>query len=144
MNTSSPIINHSMIALILRFVGHHQRVSYCNQEFIKKQLKTIQEHIQQFPPEQQEYRAVAWIEKYAKRYREEWEKELVFKEFSHQRCEDCPIGEPENFQHCKIHDQWLKLLQQYMDGELDSSRYVTQSLKLLSDYKNNLKLKIAI
>ncbi len=60
-------INDTMFALILRFVGNNQDISFCNEEFLQKQFKTIQEHISQFPPEEQRYRIFEWIEKYAEK-----------------------------------------------------------------------------
>jgi len=62
-------IDDSMFALILRFVGFNQEISFQNDEFLKKQMKEIKEHISQFPPDEQGLRAIEWIEQYAGEYR---------------------------------------------------------------------------
>ena len=137
-------INDSMFALILRFVGRNQEITFCDQEFIQKQLKAIQTHIKKFPSEEQELRAIEWIEKYARAYRKTWEKEMVDREFSDQRCPDCPLSEADNFKHCQIHDQWLELLEQYVAGGINSRKYVENVLKLLVQHKENLKIKLSM
>lgn len=137
-------INDSMFALILRFVGCNQEITFCDQEFIQKQLNAIQAHIEKFPSEEQELRAIEWIEKYAREYRKTWEKEMIDREFSDQRCPDCPLSEVVNFKHCQIHDQWLELLEQYVADEINSKKYVENALKLLVQHKENLKIKLSM
>lgn len=137
-------INDSMFALILRFVGRNQEITFCDQAFIQKQLKAIQAHIKKFPSEEQELRAIEWIEKYARAYRKTWEKEMIDREFSDQRCPDCPLAKVDNLEHCQIHDQWLELLEQYVAGGINSRKYVENVLKLLVQHKENLKIKLSM
>ena len=135
-------INDAMFALMLRFVGRNHGVTFCDKEFVQKQLKAIRRHIEKFPPDEQELRAIEWIEEYARKYRKTWEKETIDKEFFNQRCPDCPLSETGGSQHCKIHDQWLELLEQYVAGEINSKKYVENSLKLLTQHKEDLKIKL--
>ena len=58
-------IDDSMFALILRFIGFNQEISFHNREFLKRQLKEIKEHIEQFPADEQGLHAIKWIELYA-------------------------------------------------------------------------------
>lgn len=136
-------IDDPMFALILRFVGHNKKNLFCNHEFIKKQLKTIQEHIDKFPPEERELRAIEWIEKCARQYRKMWEKEIITEAFSKGKCPDCPLSEINNFTNCRIHEQWLKLFQQYTINEIDSKKYIESNLKLLAEHKEHLKVKLS-
>jgi len=136
-------INDTMFALILRFIGNNQDISFCNEEFLQKQFKTIQEHISQFPPEEQRYRTFEWIEKYAKEYRKSWEKEILTMKFSDQRCPDCPLVHSSDIEPCKIHTQWLELLQQYVTDTINSSEYVENVLNLLAAHKEQFKIKLS-
>ena len=136
-------INDPMFALILRFVGRDQKVAFRDDEFIQKQLKAIQAYVGRFPPEEQESRAIEWIGAHAREYREIWEKEVVGTEFSHQRCPDCPLAAGDDPGHCQIHDEWLKLVQQYVVDEISSQRYVENALKLLAQCKENIKVKLS-
>ncbi|MDX8403561.1 MAG: hypothetical protein R8K54_04045 [Mariprofundaceae bacterium] len=130
-----------MLTLILRFAGHKQEIAFSDQEFIRKQLKVIQEYLEKYPPEEQESRAIEWIAMRARKYRKMWEKESITKEVSSHRCPDCPLSDPGVFEYCQIHSQWLKLLQQYAANEINSKKYVESSLEILAQNKENLKIK---
>jgi predicted metal-dependent hydrolase len=134
-------INDSMLTLILRFAGHKQAIAFSDQEFIQKQLNAIQEYLEEYPPEEQESRAIEWIAMYADQYRKMWEKESLTKEVSSHRCLDCPLSEPDIFGHCQIHEQWLALLQQYAANEINSRQYIESSLKMLAQNKEHLRIK---
>jgi len=136
-------INDTMFAMILRFIGNNQDISFCNEEFLKKQFKTIQEHINQFPEEEKRYRTFEWIEKYAKEYRKNWEKEILTMKLADQRCPDCPLIHSSNTEPCQIHVEWLELLQQYVTDKINSSEYVENVLNLLSAHKEQLKIKLS-
>jgi len=136
-------IDDPMFALILRFIGHNQKISFCNHGFLQKQLKAIQEHVDTFPPEEQELRAIEWIEKYARQYRKRWEEETITKEFVGRRCSDCPLHKSKlKVFKCQVHDKWMKLFQQYANDEISSKQYVEKNLKLLNQHKKLLKLKL--
>ncbi|MDT8375855.1 MAG: hypothetical protein RQ867_03840 [Mariprofundaceae bacterium] len=134
-------INDSMLTLILRFTGHKQEVAFSDQEFIREQLKAIQEYVEQFPAEEKQSRAIEWIAKRARKYRKIWEKERITKEVSSHRCLDCPLSEPGVTGHCQIHVQWLELLQQYAANEISSRQYIERSLEMLAQNKEHLKIK---
>jgi len=136
-------IQDTMFALILRFIGRREEVQLCNQEFIQKQFKTIKNYIAKYPPEEQEMRAIEWIEMYARKYRKTWEKESAAQEVSESRCEDCPLAKPEVLGHCDIHDQWLDLLQHYTAEDMTSKEYIENTLRLLGKHKEDLKVKLS-
>jgi predicted metal-dependent hydrolase len=133
-------INDAMLTLILRFAGRKQEIAFSNQEFIQNQLKAIQEHLEKYPPEEQESRAIEWIAMRARKYRKMWEKESITKEVSHHRCLDCPLSNSDVFEHCQIHGQWLELLQQYAANEITSKKYIESALEMLAQNKENLKI----
>ena len=135
-------IDDPMFALITRFIGCDQKVTLCNHDFLQKQLNTIQEHIEKFPREEKESRAIEWIEKYACEYRKRWEKEVIDKRFTSQKCPDCPLAKTNIHEHCQIHEQWLELLQRYSADNINSKVYVENTLQLLIQYKDNLKTKV--
>ena len=137
-------IDDPMFALILRFVGHNQKITFCDHDFIQKQVKAIQEHIEKFPPEEKQLRAIEWIEKYAREYRERWVNEIIDNKFSSQRCSDCPLSEINILEHCQIHEHWLELLQQYAADEINAKIYVENTLKLLAQHKEDIKMKLSM
>lgn len=137
-------IDDPMFALILRFIGHNKKVSFCDKGFLHKQLKAIQEHVDAFPPEEQELRAIEWIEKYARQYRKSWEEETITKKFIGKRCSDCPLHKSKlKVFKCQIHEKWMKLFRQYATNEISSKQYVEKNLKLLSQHKEHLKIKLS-
>ena len=137
-------IDDPMFALILRFVGYNQEITFHDQGFIQKELKTIQEHIKKYPSEEQGSRAIEWIEKYAREYRKRWEEEIIDKELSSQICSDCPLSDINDSEHCQIHEQWMTLLQQYAADEIDSKKYIENTLKLITQHKEDLKVKLSM
>lgn len=134
-------INDSMLTLILRFAGRQQSIALSDQEFIRKQLSAIQEHLENYPPEEQETQALEWIAMHADNYRKTWEQENIAKEVSSHRCRDCPLSEAGNFGHCLIHEQWLALLKQYAANEINSRQYIESSLEMLTQNKEYLRIK---
>lgn len=136
-------INDPIFALILRFVGRNQKITFRDDEFIQKQLKAIQAYIDQFPVEEDELRAIEWIEAHAREYRTRWEKEILGKEFLQRRCPDCPLATIDDAEHCQIHEDWFKLLQQYAADEISSKEYVESALGLLARHKKDLKNKLS-
>jgi hypothetical protein len=137
-------IDDPMFALILRFVGYNQEITFHDHGFIQKELKTIREHIKKYPSEEQGSRAIEWIEKYAREYRKRWEEEIIDKELSSQICSDCPLSVINDSEHCQIHEQWMTLLQQYAADEIDSKKYIENTLKLITQHKEDLKVKLSM
>ena len=104
-------VDDSLFALILRFAGFNQELSFHPDEFCKKQLQEIETYIEQFQPEERGLQAIKWIERYASEYRKNWNKEVISKEVSEHKCPDCPLQNGTDSGHCEIHDQWVELLQ---------------------------------
>lgn len=106
-------------------------------------MQEIKAHIDQYLPEEQESRAIKWIEQYASEYRRAWNKEIVAKEVSDHQCSDCPLQDDNTHEHCQIHDQWMGLLQKYVANEINSQEYVENALSLLTTYKEDLRIKLS-
>ena len=136
-------VDNSVFALILRFAGFNQELSFRADEFFKVQLQEIKAHIDQYQPEEQESRAIRWIEQYASEYRKAWNKKIVTEEVSDHKCPDCPLQDDDTSGHCQIHDQWIELLQKYAADEIDSQEYVENALSLLAAYKEELRIKLS-
>lgn len=136
-------IDDSMFALPLRFVGYSREVSFQNEEFLKKQLKEIKEYVQRFPREEQSEHALKWIEQFAAGYLKTWDKGILKKAFSRYKCPDCPLCDDNVLRHCQIHNQWLDLIEHSVTDEIDSREYVLHTLRLLSDHKEHLMVKLS-
>ena len=136
-------VDDSVFALILRFAGFDQELSFRADEFFKVQLQEIKAHIDQYQPEEQESRAIKWIEQYASEYRKAWNKDIVAEEVSEHKCPDCPLQDDNASGHCQIHDQWIELLQKYAADEIDSQEYVENALSLLATHKEGLRIKLS-
>ncbi len=100
----SKTIDDSLFALILRFAGFNQELSFHPDKFFKKQLQEIETYIDQFQPEERGLQAIKWIEQYASGYRKAWNKEIITKEVSAHKCPDCPLQNQTTTGHCEIHD----------------------------------------
>ena len=137
------VIDDAMFALILRFVGREQEITFCDSEFLQRQLDAIQKHVETFPAEERQMRAMEWIETYSRKYRKRWEKGIVNREVAGQRCPDCPMSGRNNLNHCEIHQEWLELLRLFTADEVDSKQYVERSLLLLSRHKEDLRIKLS-
>jgi len=134
-------VNDSMLTLILRFAGRKQDIAFSNQDFIRKQVKAIRAYVEQYPPEERKKRSMEWITTRARQYRTTWEKESITREVSGHRCADCPLSDSGTDEPCQIHDQWVELLHQYITREIHSEEYIENSLKLLAQNKEHLKIK---
>lgn len=132
-----------LFALFLRFAGFNRELSSHDEEFLKQQVEEIKTHVRSYPPEEQGRRTIQWIEQYAKSYRDRWEKEIIAREASDQRCTDCPLCHDNSHQYCEIHDQWLQLLKKYIANGISSQDYIEQTLALLAAHKEDLKVKLS-
>ena len=81
-----------------------------------------------------------WIERHAANYRRDWQKKVLPRQAAEKRCNDCPLIAGDGERHCSIHGQWLKLLQTYLNDEIDSRKYVQQALALLREHKDELHI----
>jgi len=136
-------INDTMFALLLRFIGQQQEITFCDDEFMQNQLKTINDYVEKFPSEEQELRAIEWVENYAEKYRKLWEKEVIDKNLFDGRCPDCPLIKEKDSEHCEIHNQWLELLDQFATNKINSKKYVENTLELLALHKEKLRVKLS-
>ena len=57
---------------------------------------------------------------------------------------DDPISEINILEHCQIHEQWRKLLQQYAADEISSKTYIANTLRLLAQHKEDLTIKLSM
>ncbi len=132
------VVNDALLALIVRFVGGNHDIKLCDNAFVQQQINDIQAYIKQFPTEEQNYQALVWIERYAKTYRERWENEMIARELQQKKCDDCPLTNRSEYA-CQIHQEWLDLLQQYIEKKIGSQQYVEETLQLLEEHKRLLK-----
>ena len=137
------VLDDSMFALLLRFVGSERTITVCDREFLQRQLDAIRTHVEMFPPEERQPRAMEWIERYSRKYRRRWEKGVIHKEAAAERCPDCPMSDWGASQNCQIHQRWLELFQRYTADEVDSKQYVASALALLARHKEDLKIKLS-
>lgn len=134
------IVDDPMLALITRFMGDTQHLNVSDAEFLLRQITAIEQYVEQFPPSERNTHAMEWIAAHAQQYRRQWQKNAVAQVLIKARCPDCPLGGGHRSSHCEIHDFWLKLLQQYIADEISSQEYVENTLKLLGQYKNRLRV----
>jgi hypothetical protein len=134
------IADDPTLALITRFVGEAQNLDLSDAQFLLEQIAAIEQYVAPFPAEERQARALEWIETYARQYRQQWQKQAAVGVLAHARCPDCPLDGGDRKTPCAIHDRWLELLRRYAATEISSREYVEDSLKLLSQYKNRLKV----
>lgn len=137
---STFVVDDPMLALMTRFACGDGQLHFAHEEFMVDQLAAIHRYVAPFPAEQQSTLAIQWIEQHAERYRRAWQQKAVYAKVVRTRCPDCPLAEEGLSTNCSIHDQWLDLLTQYAADEISSKRYVEDTLRLLTDYKNRLKV----
>lgn len=134
------IADDPTLALITRFVGEAQNLDLSDAEFLLEQIAAIEQYVAPFPAEERQARALEWIENHARHYRQQWQKQAAVGVLAHARCPDCPLDGGDRKTPCAIHDRWLELLRRYAATEISSREYVEDSLKLLSQYKDRLKV----
>ena len=134
------IADDPTLALITRFVGEAHDLNLSDAEFLLQQIAAIEQYIGQFPAHERQARALEWIETYARRYRQQWQKQAAVGVLAQARCPDCPLDGGDRATPCAIHERWLELLRRYAATELSSQQYVEDALKLLGRYKDRLKV----
>jgi hypothetical protein len=138
---STFLVDDPMLALLTRFACGDGQLRLTNEEFMLDQIATIQRYVAPFPPEQQNRLAREWIEQYAERYRQAWQKRTVYAQAAQTRCADCPLADEGLTANCDIHHRWLDLLNRYIADELSSTRYVEDALRLLTEHKRRLRVR---
>ena len=134
------IVDDPMLALIVRFVAGERDVDIRQDEFLQHQVRTILEYIEQFPAEEQQARTLEWIQENARRYRKQWQLNVIAARLINVRCPDCPLVREDEGVHCEIHDRWMEILQAYTDKLISSAQYVRDTLDLLEAHKARLKV----
>jgi len=134
-------IDDPTLALIVRFVGSDTVEPIPQQECMRLQIALIRDHVAGYPREQQEARAMAWIEDHAQRFREECRGKLLATALSgDNRCEDCPLSDAPGQGVCSIHDRWAALLHDFIGERVSSRDYIEQCLVLLREQKDRLRI----
>ncbi len=133
------VVDDPMLALIARFVVDFDRLGVTNEQFLKQQVESIKDYVSKYPDEERADKALEWIEVYAKQYRTDWEQSVITERITKKRCPDCPLVHSSN-SHCEIHDRWVDLLMDYMGKKINSHKYVEESMELLTQHKDNLKV----
>ena len=130
-----------MLALIARFVVKDiDKISVSDEKYLQHQVAEIRSHIENSPGEQQQQLALAWIKEHAKQYRQEWQRKTFSTIALNKRCTDCPLVKDDSDSSCFIHSRWVVLLKEYIADEISSDTYVEETLNLLNQNKNNLKI----
>ncbi|MCG6863115.1 MAG: hypothetical protein LJE70_17855 [Chromatiaceae bacterium] len=134
-------IDDPLLALILRFVVAEADSDLPHAACMRLQVTLIQEHISAFRAEDREARAIEWVEQHARRFREDCKGKLVAAALAEEaRCRDCPLLETSNRGPCVIHEYWASLVRRYVNKQLSSAEYVRNSLALLQEHKEKLKV----
>lgn len=129
------IVDDPMLALIARFVMDTEHLDMSDDHFLRAQVQAIEAHVHQFPEDQRQSRALEWIDQHAKQYRIAWQRRAVVDGLTQRRCSDCPLVRDDAGARCKIHAEWVRLLQDYVDDKVSSRQYVEEALRLLKDNK---------
>jgi len=132
------IADDPLLACLVRFVSASNGSGPGNEDFLNLQIRTLKRHLLQFPAEEQNEAAMAWVMEHAANYRRYWQRRTISEQTWALRCRDCPIADRGLAEHCEIHEQWLYLLRRYMQGEVRSRDYVENALSLLQANKDAL------
>lgn len=134
-------IDDPLLALILRFVVAEADSDLPHEACMRLQVTLIQEHIAAFPPEDREAHAIEWVEQHARRFRKDCRGKLIAAALADEaKCRDCPLLETAGGSPCIIHKRWAALIHAYVDKQLSSAEYVRNSLALLQNHKDQLKV----
>lgn len=134
-------IDDPVLALIARFVVDDlDDLSISDEVFLQNQVEEIFSHIKHAPEEQRQHLALAWIKDHAERYRQNWIRNSLSRCVSDKRCTDCPLRHGRSSEYCSIHSKWVILLNEYITGKIDSEEYIEETLHVLNQYKNELKV----
>ena len=137
------IVDDPLLALISRFMCQNQHLEVSDAEFLLRQISAIEEYVGPFPDSERKQRAMEWIGAHAREYRRQWQKNAVAQILVKARCPDCPLLGERRSPQCEIHAFWLSLLQHYIADDISSQEYVESTLKLLTQYKDRLKVGMA-
>ncbi len=133
------IVDDPMLVLITRFVRHRKDTLLSDQAFMRQQVQAVQDYVGQFPQCEKNQRAIEWIGKYARQYRQSWQRGHISRQMQDLRCLDCPLADESTIPHCEIHQRWAKLLTDYAADHITSEEYVEKTLAILRTHKIQLK-----
>ena len=135
------IIDNPTLALIARFVVHDiNHLHLSDEEFLRRQLAEIEDHIKDVPSDRRQEVVLAWIRDHAESYRQQWQQDAFSRLLRKERCEDCPLIDNGNSGHCLIHERWVSLLEDNLSGKINSEKYIEETLRLLREHKDDLKI----
>lgn len=135
------LLDDATLALIARFVVDDvAHLSLSDEEFLQHQLIEIKNLVKEHPAEKRQQVVMAWISEHAEQYRSEWQKKAYSDLLLQRRCADCPLINDGGKSFCLIHYKWTALLNDYMAGNIESDKYVEETLQLLQKHKANLKV----
>lgn len=138
------IPDQPMLALIARFVGADiAEVNFSNEDYLQHQFAEIREHVENYPEAARQQAALDWIREHAEHYRAQWQQQALSELLLDRRCDDCPLIDDGAETSCIIHQRWIGLLNEYIAGDINADRYVEETLRLLTEHKNELKLSVA-
>ena len=135
------MLDDAMLALIARFVVNDvEHLAASEEKFLQHQFLEIKNLIKDEPPEKHQQVVIAWIKEHAERYRNEWQKKVMAQHLLQHRCADCPLQSDGASSNCIIHNKWSLLLKDYVAGNIESDKYVEETLQLLEKHKTKLKI----
>jgi len=133
-------VDDPMLALIVRFVAGEREVDYRQDEFLRHQVQAVLDFIGRFPAEERQARTLEWIQENARRYRAQWQRQVVAERLADARCPDCPLVREDEASVCQIHEHWLGILDEYLADTISTAQYVEETLRLLEAHKTRLKV----
>jgi hypothetical protein len=134
------IVDDPTLALIMRFGGAEPTSMLSEVDFLLKQVAAIEHYVDRFPQDERQVRALEWIEGHACQYRQQWQKQAAIGLLANARCADCPLARGSQTAPCPIHKKWLQLLHRYATNEISGQQYIEDTLKLLKNQKDRLRV----
>jgi hypothetical protein len=135
------IFDDPVLALIARFVVDDlDNLSLSDEAFLRNQVDIIYSHIKDAPAEQHQHLALEWIKDHAESYRHDWMRKSLSRCVTARRCKDCPLVHSSKKVNCSIHSKWVILLNEYVADKIDSEKYIEETLHILNQHKNKLKV----
>ena len=136
------VIDDPMLALIARFVVEDiDHLGIPDEVFLQQQADEIKRYVGDASGQERHQLALQWIKEHAQYYRREWQKKELSRIVLDKRCADCPlIHNSSKKPFCTIHSRWVVLLKEYIADKIGSEEYVEETLSLLNQHKENLKI----
>lgn len=136
------VIDDPMLALIARFVVEDiDNLGIPDEVFLQQQVDELKRYVGDATGRECHQLSIQWIKENAINYRREWQKKELTRIVLDKRCADCPLMHRDTHKpFCTIHKRWAGLLREYLADQITSERYVEETLDLLNQHKNNLKI----